>query len=194
MSQEFDIKVQERALHTIAIVKKYNAEISSLDLAVNAIAQDINDRGGIKHEWQQIESDIIEEDILPTWKSIIEECLSEQFNQLKSQLEERDKKIRELEAKLENEYSDCIDLIKERDFREEQIDKICDTLGSDSEWSNLNDRGEECLELIQSLKQQLEEKDALLTNCREAFERFNKAFDGAWPEVSRFFQKIKGRD
>jgi hypothetical protein len=42
---------------------------------VDKLIEDINDRAGIKHEWRQIDCSVIENEIIPAWKSYIKETL-----------------------------------------------------------------------------------------------------------------------
>lgn len=51
----------------------------------------------------------------------------------------------------EREFTSLIDT---RDHREQQINEIADALGDESEWSNLNDRGDNACELAEALVQE----------------------------------------
>lgn len=91
----------------------------------------------------------------------VKECSKHPMNKslvlidaLQSQLATANAKIVELEDKHEQEM---IEVIKERDHREEQIDAIYEALGGTQQWSNLCDRGDDALELVASLESQLSE-------------------------------------
>lgn len=56
--------------------------------------------------------------------------------------------------------ADCVELIKERDHREEQINQIADVLGDSSEWSNVSDRGDNAIELASDLRDRVRELEA----------------------------------
>jgi len=45
-------------------------ELTAIELAVEAIIADLNDRRGLKQEWRQIEPDI-QEEIAETWRLIL---------------------------------------------------------------------------------------------------------------------------
>lgn len=62
------------AKHTIKWTKKYNPKLSGVKLAVAAIERDICDRRGLKHEWQSIEGEIVDE-IKSVWEEIITEAI-----------------------------------------------------------------------------------------------------------------------
>jgi hypothetical protein len=52
--------------------KEYNKELRGpAEIAVAAIELDICDRRGLKHEWAEIDDDIVENDIKPAWVAII---------------------------------------------------------------------------------------------------------------------------
>lgn len=53
-------------------------------------------------------------------------------------------------------------LIGQRDRFEERIDQIADALGDETEWSNLNDRGEQCLERIALYEEEIKQLKKLL--------------------------------
>lgn len=85
-----------------------------------------------------------------------------------ARIEELEKERDELKVKLDKEYSDCLQVLAERDYRENQINEIANALGDSSEWSNITDRGDEALELVHQLKrditlanQKLEKYDAI---------------------------------
>lgn len=85
--------------------------------------------------------------------------LEEMVKRAEAQLAEKDKRIAELEKSE-------LQLIDERDRREEQINKIADLLGDHREWTSHNDRGDNCLESIEqlqtanaALEQKLQPKD-----------------------------------
>jgi chromosome segregation ATPase len=62
--------------------------------------------------------------------------------------------VERLATELEREERDCLQLIEERDQREQQINEIADALGDETEWSNLNDRGDNAFELTAAMVQQ----------------------------------------
>jgi hypothetical protein len=73
-------------------------------------------------------------------------------------------------ADLEKEENECLKLIDERDFREDQINQIADLLGDDREWTSQNDRGENCLESIEILNTKLADIERKLEIAVEALE------------------------
>lgn len=66
MSEKNIINSAKRSLE----VAKQNFKPDAVDLIVNALAYDINDRRGLKNEWRQIDYEVIKE-IKATWKEII---------------------------------------------------------------------------------------------------------------------------
>ena len=63
--------------------------------------------------------------------------------------------------KAENErlqkWIDSDNTIEQRDAHEDRINEIANALGDQSDWSNMNDRGENALELVYELKARLAE-------------------------------------
>ena len=55
----------------LKIAKNHYEPTNDYDLAVKAIVADICDRGGLKHEWYQIDVDI-QEEIMAVWRTILE--------------------------------------------------------------------------------------------------------------------------
>lgn len=60
--------------------------------------------------------------------------------------------------------------IEERDHMHEQIDAIADALGDETEWSNLNDRGDNAIELAAALVKERDEARAEVARLRTAIE------------------------
>jgi hypothetical protein len=75
--------------------------------------------------------------------------------------------MKKLKVKLEEADREIEKLITERDLREEQIDEIADALGDKTEWSNLNDRGLNAVELAQINHTKLEEAKGLLKRAEK---------------------------
>jgi flagellar biosynthesis chaperone FliJ len=116
----------------------------------------------------------------------------------KSALDEAQREISRLKVQLEKEQSDCLSLIDERNFREDQINKIADTLGDRREWSNINDRGDNCIEAVWSLKDKLTTANALLDETMKelreiAKERFagDDVVDRMWKRAHNTAAKIE---
>lgn len=58
-------------------VAKSRQKVSAYLLAAMAIEVDIQDRRGLKHEWNSIDTKV-REDILTTWEEIIQRCVEVQ--------------------------------------------------------------------------------------------------------------------
>lgn len=65
---------------SIKSAKKYGKPRNILDHACMSIAADIGDRCGVKHEWGQIEQEIIDKEIYPTWKEIFKNFFVQKDN------------------------------------------------------------------------------------------------------------------
>ena len=52
------------------------------DKIFERLSLDISDRRGLKQEWERIDDDIMEEDVKPAWKRIIEDEVLK-FNKIK---------------------------------------------------------------------------------------------------------------
>mgnify|MGYP001611918986 CR=1 FL=1 len=57
------------------VLNKGQEQLTKSEMIVFDIINDISDRRGIKHEWDGIDGDI-QEEIIDTWKSIIEKRMA----------------------------------------------------------------------------------------------------------------------
>lgn len=117
-------------------------------------------------------------------------------------LEQANEKIRELEKQLTESEDSCLQLIDERDLREDQINDIADTLGDFREWSSQNDRGLNCIESLHllhdqygNLEEKIKELEAKLSiavgalKCNETFHRLGGIDDC---EPCQALEKLRG--
>jgi chromosome segregation ATPase len=77
--------------------------------------------------------------------------LEQEVIKLKAELEAALAEVERLKKRLTDEERDCLKVIDERDFREEQINQIADALGDETEWTSANDRGVNAIELASEL-------------------------------------------
>lgn len=63
-------------------------------------------------------------------------------------------------------WIDSDNTIDQRDEHEDRINEIANALGDQSDWSNMNDRGENALELVYELKARLAECEKALKEYR----------------------------
>ena len=82
--------------------------------------------------------------------------------------------VTEMRQKLAQEDSAHGKTVAQRDAFEERINEIANALGDESEWTNLNDRGENALELAHALRAQLAEKEAELRKLRDWVEHIER--------------------
>jgi regulator of replication initiation timing len=127
-------------------------------------------------------------------------------------LDDRDKKISSLEsanARLEaenevlrehilwltkvsvEEENACLQVIDERDHREEQIDAIYEALGGEEEWSNVCDRGNDALELVEALKAENESLKKELSSFNESTEKLMEDNDSMQTRLSCALEALK---
>lgn len=92
-------------------------------------------------------------------------------------INERDalkQRVAELEAALAEEKADCLQAIAERDAFGDRISEIADALGDETEWSNLNDRGSNALELAEQAIAERDEARKQLADANYWRERHGK--------------------
>lgn len=69
-------KVKDAAKRSVKIARaRLGESYGKLDLIIEAIEADICDRRGLKSVWCSIDQKVLDEDIKPTWKNIIQEVI-----------------------------------------------------------------------------------------------------------------------
>lgn len=69
--------IKDNAKRSVQVAKEH-LKYDKFELAVNALEHDIADRGGLKNEWRQIDSEI-QKEIKETWKEILREVFEERM-------------------------------------------------------------------------------------------------------------------
>lgn len=156
------LDVADIAIAQMAEVERKEGVIQTYLASIRALRQKLAERKVEMRTWKEAQHRAFQQQQIRHIRNATT-ALRDAYEGVKS---ERDA----LASKLAESEKACLEVIDQRDHREEQVTRIYQALGGNDEWSNLHDLGDEALDLVA-------EKDAEIERLREIEEAAEAVHD-----------------